>query len=167
MGIRTLALVSALSLAVWSPGDQAMAQCSGRGGEGGGPSSAAFGGAGGFQRGLGGGGRGAGGFAAGGNPQVFAMQMMALQRQNQMLQQQLQAMRRQMLTMQQQNQRLLARLGETPEDLPAANVAARQNMDARVTLVSRTAAAQRPDGAASDRAGIPQSSRRGKPAKRQ
>lgn len=51
-----------------------------------------------------------GAFMAGANPQVFAMAMQQMQRQNQMMQQQMLAMRQQMAMMQQQNQQLMAQL---------------------------------------------------------
>lgn len=109
--IVAVGVVGMLSLS----GGQLLAQCEGgggrSGGRGGGGAALGAGLGGGFAQTAGFRNAGAGnqGFMAGGNPQVMAM-MMQMQRQNQMLQQQLLAMRQQMQMMQQQNQRLLAQL---------------------------------------------------------
>lgn len=90
--------------------ESVQAQCSGggRGGGMGGDAAAGFA-AGRMGGNFAGNGLATSGFSAGGNPQVFAM-MMQMQRQNQLLQQQLVAMRQQMMQLQRQNQQLLAQL---------------------------------------------------------
>jgi len=90
--------------------ESVQAQCSGGGrggGMGGGVATGFAGGRAGSN--FAGNGLATSGFSAGGNPQVFAM-MMQMQRQNQMLQQQLVAMRQQMMQLQRQNQQLLAQM---------------------------------------------------------
>lgn len=103
--VTTLALL----VAIFSTTNQALAQCSGGGRGGGMGAGMATGFAGGGAANIAGNGLGTNGFTAGGNPQVFAM-MLQMQRQNQLLQQQLVAMRQQMMQLQRQNQQLLAQL---------------------------------------------------------
>lgn len=114
-----LTIVGFLSVVVLSSPQLSAQGCS-RGG-GGGDMALGGGSGGGFGAPRLGGG---GGFAAGGNPQVFAMAMQQLQRQNQLLQQQMLAMRQQMMLMQQQNQQLLAQLDRLRGDASESPIAA-------------------------------------------
>lgn len=103
---------SAVLLCLWAACPVTLGQCSGERGAIGGGGAARLAGAG---IGVGAGqfaGRagGAAGFGFSANPQVFAMAMQQLQRQNQLLQYRMQAMQRQIVGMQRQNQQLLAQI---------------------------------------------------------
>ena len=125
--------VATLCAAMLLSAESIYAQCSGGGGGRGGGMGAgvATGFAGGqVAGGFVGTGLGNSGFTAGGNPQVFAM-MLQMQRQNQLMQQQLLAMRQQMLQLQRQNQQLMAQLQSTDS---AANLVATRKVAQNTTM---------------------------------